>query len=476
MSMRLVRPSPAGAEGTEVIREAGAGRAEDPEASALRKLTRRLVPLLMLCYVVNYIDRINISFAKFGLEKSFGISATQYGFAAGIFFVGYVLAEVPSNIAMARLGARIWLSRIMVSWGLLASSLALAPNIEAVYALRFLLGLAEAGFFPGIIVYLTHWFPNRVRGKVIETFMTSIPLAAVVGGPFNGWVLGAFDGVLGVDGWRWVFGLGGLPAVVLGAVFFATATDRPAQAQWLSPQERDWLGTTLAAEERERAAGAPLGHGAALRSGRVLALAAIYFLLMCGSYPLTYWMPSVIADVGGDLSSLQVGTLSAIPFLLATVCMFAVGRRVQNARGRAAPLAVALAVSGLTFAITAVSLGVPALAFAAICIATMAAQTAKPLFWSLPTAYLAGAGAASGIALINSLGNAAGFISPFAVGWIQDASGGNAGLSMAVMIGANALALAGIGGLRLAARRAAPDARVQPAELAPPAPESRVGR
>ncbi|TCO44812.1 MFS transporter [Actinocrispum wychmicini] len=413
-------------------------------ASTTRKVTRRVVPLLVLGYLVSYIDRINIGFAKFGMERTFEMSGAQYGFAAGIFFLGYILAEVPSNIIMARVGARIWLCRILVTWGIIAAFTAVAPNVEVLYAMRFLLGVAEAGFFPGIILYLAHWYPNRQRAKVIATVMMSIPLASALGSPLNGWILSAFDGVFGWEGWRWVFIVGGVPAVILGVVFFFAVTDKPSQARWLTEAEREWLTTTLATEEKERAAAAPAGHRAVLRNKKVIWLSVAYFLVLCGAYPLTYWMPSVIKDIGKGLSTVQVGWLSAVPFIMAAVCMYLVGRRVRDERS-AKPVLVALVLSLITFVITSVSLGTPMLAFAAITVATMAAQTAKPLFWSLPTAYLAGVGAASGIALINSLGNAAGFVSPFAVGWIQDATGGNAGLSIGVMISANALALIVIG-------------------------------
>lgn len=417
-------------------------------AQTMRKVTRRIVPILMVGYVISYIDRINISFAKFGFEKSFGMTATQYGFAAGVFFIGYVLAEVPSNMILLRVGARVWLSRIMVTWGIVAAAMAFVPNTETVYAMRFLLGIAEAGFFPGIILYLTHWYPNKQRTKVISTVMMAIPLAGVIGNPLNGWILSAFDGVLGLSGWRWIFLIGGLPAVLLGVVFFIVVTDRPANARWLTSEQRDWLTRTLAAEECERTVTAPRGHRAVFRDRKVMALTTIYFLLLCGAYPLTYWMPSVIKSVGKGLTSFQVGWISAVPFLLAAVCMYLAGRAVRDERS-SVPVMIALGVSVVTFTITAFSLRNPALAFTAITIATMAAQTAKPLFWSMPTAFLAGAGAASGLALINSLGNAAGFVSPFAVGWIQDASGGNAGLSMTVMILANVLAMVVITGLSL---------------------------
>ncbi|WP_158891743.1 MFS transporter [Amycolatopsis anabasis] len=426
---------------------------DSPRAATMRKVTRRVVPVLMLGYIVSYIDRINISFAKFGLEQSFGMTAAQYGFAAGIFFVGYVLAEVPSNMIMVKVGARIWLSRIMVTWGIIAAAMAFVPNVEMVYVLRFVLGVAEAGFFPGILLYLTRWFPNAERTKVIATVMVAIPLAGVIGSPFNGWILSAFHDFLGLDGWRWVFLIGGLPAVLLGIVFFLTVTERPADARWLTAGQRDWLVSTLAAEESERTTTAPPSHRAVFRNKKVIALTAVYFLLQCGAYPLTYWMPSVIKDVGRTLTSVQVGWLSAVPFLLAAICMYLSGRLVRDERS-SKPVMIALGISVVTFIVTAVSLGTPALAFCAITIATMAAQTAKPLFWSLPTAFLAGAGAASGIALINSLGNAAGFVSPFAVGWIQDATGGNAGLSMTVMILANVLAMVVIAALWRSARRA----------------------
>ncbi|MFE3195565.1 MFS transporter [Nocardia sp. NPDC059240] len=409
-------------------------------SSVLRKVTVRLVPLLVIGYIVSYVDRINIGFAKFGMDKAFGMSATQYGFVAGIFFVGYILAEVPSNIAMTKVGARVWLSRILVTWGIIAAATAFAPNFTTVCVLRFLLGVAEAGFFPGIIVYLTRWYPNAQRTKVISTVMVAIPLASVLGGPLNGWILDSFDGALGLAGWRWVFVVGGVPAIVLGVLFFLTLTDSPERARWLNDSEKAWLTGLLAAEDAERAVAAPTGHRAALKDRRVIALCVAYFLLLCGAYPLTYWMPSVIKKAGHGLSSFQVGWLSAVPFLLAAVCMYLTGRAIRNERS-STPVLVALAISVVAFVVTAVELSVPVIAFAAITVATMAAQTAKPLFWAVPTSYLAGVGAASGIALINSMGNAAGFVSPYAFGWIQDATHGDTGLSMGVMIFANVGAL-----------------------------------
>ena len=408
-------------------------------ASAIKKISRRVVPLLAIGYLISYLDRINISFAALGMEKTFGMSPATYGFAAGIFYIGYVLAEVPSNILMLKVGARIWLSRILISWGLVAAAMALCTNTTSVIILRFLLGVAEAGFFPGILVYLTRWYPNRDRAKAMSTVLVAIPLSGLIGSPLNGWILSAADGVLGLAGWQWIFIAGGVPAVLAGVVFFVLLRDRPEDASWLSAEERTWLRTTLEAEEAERRTAAPAGHRAVFRNKVVLLLSAAFFLLAGGAYPLTYWLPSVLTSLGGHLSTVQVGWLAAVPFLLASVCMYLTGRWVTDRSAR--PVQVALGISVVAFVVTAVSLGTPVLAFAAISVATMAAQTAKPLFWTLPTSFLAGAGAASGVALINSLGNLAGFASPFAVGWIQQASGGNVGLSMAVMIFANTAAM-----------------------------------
>lgn len=434
---------------------------------ALRKVTFRLIPILVIGYIVSYVDRINIGFAKFGMDEAFGLSATQYGFVAGIFFVGYIMAEVPSNIVMTRVGARVWLSRILVTWGIIAAATAFAPNFTTLCVLRFLLGVAEAGFFPGIIIYLTKWYPNAERTKVISTVMVAIPVASVIGGPLNGWILDTFDGTLGLAGWRWVFVVGGVPAIVLGVLFFLLLTDSPAKARWLTDAQKAALIRVLEAEDAERARTAPTGHWAALKDKRVIALCLAYFLLLCGAYPLTYWMPSVIKKAGHGMSGFQVGWLSAVPFLAAAICMYVSGRAVRDQRSMR-PVLIALGISVVTFVLTAVELDVPAIAFAAITVATMAAQTAKPLFWSVPTGYLAGVGAASGIALINSLGNAAGFVSPYAFGWIQDATHGSTGLAMGVMIFTNVAAFLVLAAMAVRSRRS-------PAMVVRPEPAPGVG-
>lgn len=424
----------------------------DAQKRTLAKVTRRIVPLLIIGYFISYVDRVNISFAKLGMEQSFSMTAAQYGFAAGIFFAGYLLAEIPSNILMVKFGARVWLSRIMITWGIVGALMSLAPNVEVLSILRFLLGVAEAGFFPGILLYLTRWYPNKDRAKVVATVMMAIPLAGLIGSPLNGWILDTFDGVLGLESWRWVFIIGGIPAILVGIVYFIMIADSPEKAKWLKPEERQWLQHTLKAEDAERTVSAPKGHLSALKNKKVIVLAAIYFLLQCGSYPLTYWMPSVIKDVTGDLSSTAVGWLNAIPFLFAAICMFLVGRLVKDEKS-SRPVLIALIISTVAFGATALTLGnIPMMAFMAITVATMAVQTSKPLFWNLPTSFLAGVGAASGIALINSLGNTAGFFSPYAVGWIQDLTV-DSGMAVIVMIIAQSLAVVLIVGLVLAGKK-----------------------
>jgi MFS family permease len=427
---------------------------EAEKKQTMRKVTWRLVPLLIIGYFISYIDRVNISFAKFGFEDDFNMDAATYGLAAGIFFLGYILAEVPSNIFMVRFGARKWLARIMISWGIVGALMAVAWNSESVIVLRFLLGIAEAGFFPGIILYLTYWYPNRERAKVVATVMMAIPIAGLVGGPLNGWILDTFGGLLGLDAWRWIFLVGGVPALILGIVFLFTLSDSPAKAKWLTDRQRTWIASTIAAEDATRSQTAPKGHWAALKNKKVLVLAAVYFLLQCGAYPLIYWLPSVIKGVGPGFDATTIGWLSAIPFLAAAICMYIVGKTVSTRRP-SPPLIIALAISTLAFAATALLLGpAPALAFLAVIVATMAIQTSKPLFWNLPTSFLAGVGAASGIALINSLGNAAGFFSTLAFGWIQDATGSSA-VSITVMVATNGLAALVVIALMVLGRRKA---------------------
>jgi len=419
----------------------------------MRKVSRRVLPILVIVWFICYVDRINIGFAAFGLEQTFGMTAAQYGLAAGIFYLGYIFVEVPSNMAMLKFGARFWLTRIIISWGIVLVIMAFAWNMPSLYVLRFLLGIAEAGLLPGILLYIAHWFPNKQRPKVIAIVMMAVPIATAFGGLFNGWLMDVLDGAFGLEGWRWVFLFGGLITFPAGVMLYILLSDKPADAKWLSVDQREWLEAKLSIEESERAVTAPTGHRAVFRDKKVMILSVAYFFILCGTYPLSYWMPSAIRGVVGGLSSTQIGWFTAVPFLLGAVALYLTGKYAKSVTS-AGPVLIGVAISAVAFLATAMTLkSIPLLAFAAVVVATMATMTAKSLFWSLPTAFLAGAGAATGIAVINSVGATAGFISPYLVGWVQDASGGNVALSIGVMIAANVGAIVTIVSLLAIAKR-----------------------
>src|SRR5512145_1631628 len=296
---------------------------EDRAASAIRKASRRLIPFLVLCYAVNFLDRVNVGFAALSMNEDLGFTPEIFGFGAGIFFVGYILFEIPSNLALHKFGARIWIARIMISWGLVATAMGFVAGETSFYALRFALGVAEAGFFPGIILYLTYWFPKAERARTVSLFMTAVPIATVFGGPLSGALLG-LHGLAGVEGWRWLFVIEGVPAVVLGLIALRFLTDRPKDAEWLSPEERDALEQRLAAEAEETRTHGYSGIGEALANPRVIQLGLIYFCLVVGLYGIGFWMPQVLQTFG--LSNLAIGFLTAIPYLIAAIGMVIAGR------------------------------------------------------------------------------------------------------------------------------------------------------
>ena len=389
-----------------------------------RKVFRRLMPILMLGYIVGYLDRTSISFASQGLSQEFGMNATAFGFAVGIFFLGYVLFEIPSNVLLHRVGARIWITRIMISWGIITVLIGFTTGAAGVYILRFLLGVAEAGFFPGIILYLTYWFPNAVRARMLSVFMLSVSIALATGSLLNGQILQHFDGLLGFSGWRWIFFVGGLLAVILGVLSFFLLTDSPQKARWLDEPERQWLIETLAREGEERAAGRS-NHGiwAGLRDKRVILLAVVFFLIQFGNYPLAFWLPQLVKKIGPELSAVQVSLVTAIPYACAAIVLFLMAMRFARRDAEVAHISVPLIFASGAFAVITAALGQPIIALIAITVATMCVLPATAMFWSLPTHYLTGAAAASGIALINSVGNIAGFVSPYSYGFLRDATG-----------------------------------------------------
>ncbi|SEI83104.1 MFS transporter [Paraburkholderia diazotrophica] len=385
------------------------------EEATYRKVAWRLTPLLMLSYVVAYLDRVNVGFAKLGMSADLGLSDAVYGFGAGIFFIGYFIFEVPSNIILHRVGARVWIARIMVSWGIISMLTMFVTTPTMFYAMRFLLGLAEAGFFPGIILYLTYWYPAHRRGRMTTWFMTAIAISGVVGGPISGYILKAFNGANGWHGWQWLFLLEGIPSVIVGILVFVVLDDRISKAKWLTDQERELLERNIAAEEATKE---DHSIGKVMMSPRVLLMSLIYFSFVMGLYGVSFWLPTIIKSTGVT-DAFMIGLLSAIPFAAAVIAMVLVARSADRTRERRWHVALPGFAGALGLVLSVVWAHDTTLAMAALTLATMGIITTLPLFWSLPTSFLAGTGAAAGIAMINSIGNLAGFLSPYAVGWLK---------------------------------------------------------
>jgi MFS transporter, ACS family, tartrate transporter len=383
------------------------------EERAFRKATRRLIPFLFLIYVVAYLDRVNVSFAQLQLEDDLGFSDTIFGIGAGIFSLGYVIFGVPSNLALERFGARRWLAGIMIVWGLISASMMFINDATSFYVLRFLLGAAEAGFFPGIILFLTWWFPERERTRTIALFLTAVSAAYVVGGPLSGGLL-ELDGLAGLDGWQWLFLAEGIPAIVLGFVTLRYLDERPADADWLGPEERAFLTAEV---ERERELREALGAQRlrdALGSGRVWLLGLLYFILLAAGFGLTFFVPDLVQDRTG-YSDFEVGVLSAIPYGFATAAMLIVARRGGGLVG--------LALVGAAGTVVTAYAQSPLLLTIGVTLAAVGILSALPVFWALPTAFLSGTAAAAGIALIAAIGNLGGFVGPAFTGIAEDQTG-----------------------------------------------------
>lgn len=391
------------------------------EAATYRKVSWRLLPLLLVCYLVAYLDRVNVGFAKLQMASALHLSDAVYGLGAGIFFLGYFLFEIPSNLILHRVGARLWVARIMVSWGVISALTMFVTTPAMFYAMRFLLGLAEAGFFPGIILYLTYWYPAHRRGRMTTWFMTAVALSGVVGGPVSGYILKTFDGAGGWQGWQWLFLLEGLPSVLAGVLVFFLLDDRIQKARWLTNEEKQLLERNIALEDAGKE---ELSLGTVLASGRVWLMSLIYLSFVMGLYGVSFWLPTIIKATGVT-DAFSIGLLSAIPFAVAVVAMIIVARSADRRRERRWHVAIPGLAGALGLVLSVGWAHDTMLAMAALTLATAGIITALPLFWSLPTAFLAGAGAAAGIAMVNSIGNLAGFLSPYAVGWLKQATGAN---------------------------------------------------
>jgi MFS transporter, ACS family, tartrate transporter len=400
----------------------------------LRRNAWRLLPLLTVAYVINYLDRTNVSFAALTMNKDLGLTATQYGRGAGIFFLAYCLFELPSNLALYRFGARLWIARIMVTWGLLSVAMAFIGGVWSFYIMRFLLGAAEAGFFPGIAFYLSAWFPAEWRARILAAFLVGIPFSTVIGAPVSGLLL-ELNGLWGLHGWQWLFILEGVPAVILGVVVARVLADQPGDASWLSPEERTALTTLLAAEPRERVRSS---IWEAIKDARVLICGAIQFGFTLGSYGILFWLPQIIKASG--VSNLMVSLLTAIPYLFATAAMIwwallvdKSGKKINNLT-----LACGLGAAGLVISVLSGSLVV---GLVGMTIGLIGITSARAIFWSIPTRFMTGIGAASGLAFINSIGVMGGYFGPELMGTLKDMTGGYiAGLlAMAAILGMSTL-------------------------------------
>jgi D-galactonate transporter len=402
------------------------------EIRTIAKVTRRIVPFLIVCYFVAYLDRVNVGFAALAMNQDLGLSQTAFGLGAGIFFIAYFIFEVPSNLLLERFGARKCIARIMLSWGILSGTMALIPaiahttglgNENTFYLLRVLLGAAEAGFFPGIIFYLTLWFPAQYRARIVGYFMAAIPLSTVIGAPISGALL-YLHGGLGLAGWQWLFILEAVPAIILAGVVFFYLTDWPADAVWLAPDERTWLAGRLELERRERQAVRDYSVRQSLVDPRVLGLSLVYFGAVATNYGLSFFLPQIVKAFG--LNVFLTTLVSAAPYAVGVIGMVWWGRRsdrvVERRFHAAFPLFVAAAGIALSTALDS-----PTLKMLSLCVAGFGIFANLPVFWTLPTAFLSGAAAAAGIAVINSIGNLAGFAGPFAMGWIKDHTGSYAG-------------------------------------------------
>ena len=395
------------------------------ERRVLGRVTRRFIPLAFICYVVAYIDRVNVGFVATELQRDLGLSATAYGLAAGLFFLGYCVFEVPSNVILERVGARRWIARIMITWGIVAMATMFVRGATGFMIARTLLGVAEAGFFPGMVLFLTYWFPSSARARTGALFMMASPVAVIVGAPLSTWIL-HLDGVAALRGWQWLFLLEGLPAVVLGVVVWQCLTDRPEQAGWLRPIERDWLAKRMQDDAASRAA----SHGhltqRLLANPQLWTLCATFFLYSVVNYGMFLWLPKLLADVT-RVRGYSLSAITALPFVAALAAMVVVGRRSDRRGERKQHLVACLLTSATGLVIAAVFQREIWLLLAGFALAQIGLRSAAGIFWALPAELLGGGAAAVGIGLINAIGGVGGFVGPTLMGGLLDATGGYTG-------------------------------------------------
>jgi ACS family tartrate transporter-like MFS transporter len=396
----------------------------DPGAAAIARVSRRLIPFLFLLYILNFLDRVNVGFAALEMNRDLGFGPAVYGFGAGVFFLGYCLFEVPSNLVLYRTGARLWIARIMVTWGLAASAMMLVHTAWSFFLLRFLLGVAEAGFFPGIIFYLTYWYPGRDQARAYASFLAAIPISGIIGGPISGALLG-LDGALGLRGWQWLFLLEGIPSVIVGVLVLALLPDRPRDARWLPDAERQWLENAIEAERAHPAAGHAAGLGKALRNPVIWWLGGMYFLLVVALYGFALWLPQLVKATRA-FSNFEVGVITAIPYAVAAAGMVWVGKRSDRTGERHLHLAIPALAGALGFVLLT-RIGSTGPLIAALSLTAFGVLGWLGPFWSMPTRFLKEEAAAGGIALINSMGAVGGFVGPYLLGAVKERTGSFAG-------------------------------------------------
>ena len=392
----------------------------DVASVTLRKVTLRLIPFLFLLYIVAWLDRVNVGFAGLQMNADLGFSSAAFGFGSGVFFLGYCLFEVPSNLVLHRVGARRWISRIMVSWGAISATMTFVRTAPTFYVLRFLLGAAEAGFFPGVVYYLSHWYPEGTRARAIAAFMTAVPVSGVVGGPLSGALL-TLNGLFGLAGWQWLFLVEGIPAILLGIIVLVYLTDRPEAANWLSSAEKDWLVSTLAAERSSRHGAPPIGIFAALTSPTIWHLGIIFLCAAIGFYGYSFWAPLVVKSLT-EISDLGVGVILGAISAVTIVCMIVNSAHSDHTDERPLHVAVPLLISGAGFFGCAV-LREPTLALLFLALIPIGHCAAYGPFWSMPSRFLTGAPAAAGIAFVVTIANVGGFVGPTIIGVMKDRFG-----------------------------------------------------
>jgi ACS family tartrate transporter-like MFS transporter len=394
------------------------------QTRTMRKVAIRLMPVLLGLYIIAYLDRVNVTFAQDKLESDLGFSGAVYGFGAGVFFIAYFFLEVPSNLALHRFGARKWIARIMLTWGIIAACTMFVTGPLSFYAVRFLLGVAEAGFFPGVILYLSYCFPARERARAVGFFMSAIAISYAIGAPISGGIMSAFDGVAGLKDWQWLFVIEALPAVLASGFVWRYLDDGPADAKWLAADEKRWLADRLEGEEQARLQHERHSIGEALKDRRVLVFGLLYFCMVVNVYGLSFWVGEIVDNVHG-LSEVGKGFVTAIPYATAIVGLVLLSRHSDRTGERKLHTAIPLAIAAVAFATsTFVS---PVLAIAALAVGLFFLLGAHPVFWTMPAALLSGPAAAAGIALINSIGNLGGFVGPYLVGLMKDATGSTDG-------------------------------------------------